>query len=85
MVTTTMNAWRVIPDIIGDGVSEQHEIMTAICETKGATYDGTDCAGELDDSTVHVSIHSALHQLLCIVYASTCQQSHWYTFGPNHH
>lgn len=49
-----MPEWGVITDIIGDGVSEQEEIMTAICETKGATFDGTDCVGELDDSTVHV-------------------------------
>ena len=55
IVSTTLLEWRVIPDIIGDGVSEQVEIMTAICETKGATFDGTDCVGELDDSTVHVS------------------------------
>lgn len=68
MVTTTMTAWGVIPHIIGDGVSEQDEIMTAICETKGSTYDGTDCAGELDDSTVYVSSH---RYRLCIdhVYA----------------
>lgn len=45
-----------MPDIIGDGVSEQFEIMTAICETKGAAFDGTDCVGDLDDSTVHVSL-----------------------------
>ena len=57
MVTTTMTEWGMIPDIIGDGVSEQEEIMTAICETKGATFDGTDCVGELDDSTVFVSTH----------------------------
>ena len=55
MVTTSMAEWDRFPDIIGDGVSEQEEIMTAICETKGATFDGTDCVGELDDSTVHVS------------------------------
>lgn len=55
MVTTSMIKWGIIPDIIGDGVSEQEEIMTVICETKGAQFDGTDCVGELDDSTVHVS------------------------------
>ncbi|CAN0009638.1 unnamed protein product [Ectocarpus sp. 12 AP-2014] len=55
VVTTTMTVWRVVPDIIGDGVSEQEEIMAAICETKGAAFDGTDCVGELDDSSVHVS------------------------------
>lgn len=54
MVSTTMTAWNLVPDIIGDGVSEQIEIMTAICETKGATFDGTDCVGELNDSTVQV-------------------------------
>lgn len=50
-----MHDWNVIPDIIGDGASEQEEIMTAICETKGATFDGADCVGELDDSIVYVS------------------------------
>lgn len=55
MVSTNIADWDVIPDIIADGVSDQEEIMTAICETKGATFDGTDCVGELDDSTVFVS------------------------------
>eukprot|EP00904_Undaria_pinnatifida_P008258 jgi/Undpi1/4562/HiC_scaffold_18.g07916.m1 len=54
MVSTTLTEWNVVPDIIGDGVSEQFEIMTAICETKGAAFDGTDCVGDLDDSTVHI-------------------------------
>ncbi|CAM9212730.1 unnamed protein product, partial [Laminaria digitata] len=56
MVTTTMPEWGLIADIIGDGVSEQEEIMTAICETKGATFDGTDCVGELDDTIVHIKL-----------------------------
>ena len=47
--------WRVIPDVIGDGVSDQQEIMAAICEAKGAGFDGTDCVGDLNDSTVYVS------------------------------
>ena len=55
MVTTTMTGWNILPDIIGDGVSDQKDIMTAICETKGATYDGVDCVGELNDASVHVS------------------------------
>lgn len=55
MVSTNTEHWDVIPDIIADGVSDQEDIMTAICETKGATFDGTDCVGELDDSTVFVS------------------------------
>lgn len=55
MVSTNIKDWNVIPDIIVDGVSDQEDIMTAICETKGATFDGTDCVGELDDSTVFVS------------------------------
>lgn len=54
MVTTTQRYWSGIPDIIGDGVSEQEEIMTAICEAKGATFDGTDCVGELNNSTLYV-------------------------------
>eukprot|EP00904_Undaria_pinnatifida_P008263 jgi/Undpi1/4567/HiC_scaffold_18.g07921.m1 len=57
MATTTMTEWPgVVPDITGDGVSEQQEIMTAICETKGGTFDGTDCVGELDDSIVHITL-----------------------------
>lgn len=55
VAATTQFEWNVIPDIIGDGVSEQQEIMTAICENKGSTFDGTDCVGELDDSLVTVS------------------------------
>lgn len=55
MVSTNTEHWDVIPDIIADGVSDQEDVMTAICETKGATFDGTDCVGELDDSTVFVS------------------------------
>lgn len=60
MVTTTMNTWRVLPDIIGDGEAEQEEIMTTICETKGATFDGTDCVGDLDDTSVYVSLAGAI-------------------------
>lgn len=55
MLSTNIEDWAVLPDIIADGVSDQEEIMTAICETKGAAYDGTDCVGELDDSPVFVS------------------------------
>ena len=55
MAATTIFDWGIIPDIIGDGVSEQQEIMTAICENKGSTFDGIDCVGELDDSLVSVS------------------------------
>lgn len=60
MVTTTMHEWGVLPDIIGDGAAEQEEIMTAICETKGATFDGTDCVGDLDDTPVYVGLASAI-------------------------
>eukprot|EP00904_Undaria_pinnatifida_P008259 jgi/Undpi1/4563/HiC_scaffold_18.g07917.m1 len=56
MVTTAMPEWARIPDIIGDGVSDQEDIMTAICETKGATFDGTDCVGELDDTIVYITL-----------------------------
>eukprot|EP00904_Undaria_pinnatifida_P008260 jgi/Undpi1/4564/HiC_scaffold_18.g07918.m1 len=56
MVTTTMTGWNILPDIIGDGVSDQKDIMTAICETKGATYDGVDCVGELNDASVHIGL-----------------------------
>lgn len=55
MLSTNIEDWAVLPDIIADGVSDQEEIMTAICETKGAAFDGTDCVGELDDSPVFVS------------------------------
>lgn len=58
MVSTTLPEWGIIPDIIGDGVSEQETIMTVICETKGARFDGADCVGDLDNSTVHVSKQS---------------------------
>lgn len=58
MVTTAMAHWDLMPDIIGNGVSDQEDIMTAICETKGASFDGTDCVGELDDSTVHITFRT---------------------------
>lgn len=60
MATVTQRYWFGIPDIIGDGVSEQEEIMTAICEAKGATFNGVDCVGELNNSTLLV-------RLLCTV------------------
>ncbi|CAN0223077.1 unnamed protein product, partial [Pylaiella littoralis] len=61
MVTTTQRYWSGIPDIIGDGVSEQEEIMTAICEAKGATFDGTDCVGELNNSTLYLNLQTGDH------------------------
>ena len=61
MVSTNIKDWNVIPDIIADGVSDQEDVMTAICETKGGTFDGTDCVGELDDSTVFVSARRTAH------------------------
>lgn len=57
MVSAAARVWDRIPDIIGTGAAEQQLIMTAICETKGAIYDGTDCVGELNDSTVWVCGH----------------------------
>lgn len=44
-----------MPDISGDGYSEQEDIMTAICTAKGAIYDGIDCVGELNNATLTVS------------------------------
>lgn len=55
VVSTTLEEWYVTPDVIGEGVSEQHVINKAICEGKGATYDGVDCVGELNDSEITVS------------------------------
>lgn len=68
MVTTTTSIWELIPDIIGDGVSDQEEIMMAICEAKGAAFDGTDCVGELNDSTFYVrfvQLHTSCH--VCLI------------------
>lgn len=59
MVTTTSSVWGVLPDIIGTGAAEQQQIMTIICEAKGAAFDGTDCVGELNDSSVVVRVESA--------------------------
>lgn len=56
MVSTNIDVWGVIPDIVADGISDQEDIMKAICETKGSTFDGTDCAGELDDTIVHINM-----------------------------
>ncbi|CAM9220801.1 unnamed protein product [Pylaiella littoralis] len=61
MVTTTTSIWELIPDIIGDGVSDQEEIMMAICEAKGAAFDGTDCVGELNDSTFYLNLRTGDH------------------------
>lgn len=47
--------WGGVPDIYGDGYSDQEEIMTAICTAKGASYDGMDCVGELNNATAIVS------------------------------
>lgn len=54
MASTAIRSWSSVPDIIADGTSDQEDVMTAICETKGATFDGTDCVGELNDATVEV-------------------------------
>lgn len=54
MASTAISTWFSVPDIIADGTSDQQDVMTAICETKGAAFDGTDCVGELNDATVEV-------------------------------
>ncbi|CAM9327321.1 unnamed protein product, partial [Hapterophycus canaliculatus] len=56
VVSTTLVAWPTRPDYIGTGESEQHVINAAICEGKGATYDGVDCVGELNDSEITVNL-----------------------------
>ncbi len=55
VVSTSMSVWGLIPDVVGDGVSDQVGIMAAICEAKGAAFDGADCVGDLNDATVFVS------------------------------
>lgn len=55
VASTAIVSWSFFPDIICDGQSDQEEIMTAICEAKGATYDGVDCVGDLNDATFTVS------------------------------
>ncbi|CAM9855253.1 unnamed protein product [Ascophyllum nodosum] len=46
--------WGRIPDLIAEASADQEVVMTAICETKGAAFDGTDCVGELDETAVTV-------------------------------
>lgn len=48
MVSAGNDFWNVIPDFIGDGIGDQEEIMTAICEGIGQEVDGTDCDGDAD-------------------------------------
>ena len=48
--------WGRIPDLIAEASADQEVIMTAICETKGAAFDGIDCVGELDETAVTVSL-----------------------------
>eukprot|EP00904_Undaria_pinnatifida_P002876 jgi/Undpi1/1258/HiC_scaffold_109.g14172.m1 len=45
VVSTTLEGWYVIPDYIGDGSGDQEEIMEAICDGIGESFDGTDCDG----------------------------------------
>ena len=47
--------WGRIPDLIAEASADQEVIMTAICETKGARFVGTDCVGALDETAVTVS------------------------------
>lgn len=44
-----------MPDVVAEGSSDQKVIMSIICGGKGATFDGTDCVGELNDSPIRVS------------------------------
>lgn len=45
MVSTAIEEWGVITDYIGDGTSDQEEIMRATCDAAGQGFDGTDCDG----------------------------------------
>lgn len=65
MVSTAFPHWSryrltngpgVLPNIFAEASADQELIMTAICETKGAVFDGTDCVGELDDTPVTVGL-----------------------------
>ena len=49
------SGWGRIPDLFVEASADQEVIMTAICETKGATFDDTDCVGDLDETAVTVS------------------------------
>lgn len=40
-----IDSWSVIPDLIGDGTSDQEEIMTAICKGAGEGFGGVTCDG----------------------------------------
>lgn len=40
-----IDSWGVIPDLIGDGTSDQEEIMTAICKGAGEGFGGVTCDG----------------------------------------
>ena len=45
MVSTTIEEWNLVPDYIGDGSGDQEEIMQAVCDGIGESFDGTDCDG----------------------------------------
>ncbi|CAN0345437.1 unnamed protein product, partial [Ascophyllum nodosum] len=48
------SGWGRIPDLFVEASADQEVIMTAICETKGTAFDGTDCVGDLDETAVTI-------------------------------
>ena len=45
VASTMIESWSVIPDYIGDGNSDQEELMTAICKGAGEGFGGVTCDG----------------------------------------
>lgn len=45
VASTMIDSWGVIPDYIGDGTSDQEELMTAICAGAGEGFGGVTCDG----------------------------------------
>ncbi|CAM9500688.1 unnamed protein product [Scytosiphon promiscuus] len=80
VVSTTLEEWWVQPDYIGDGVSEQHVINAAICEGKGATYDGVDCVGELNDAEITINLQYGEYYVdgPIFVKSGVTLDGHWY-------
>lgn len=52
--------WGVTPDYIGDGTSDQEELMTAICAGAGEGFGGVAC-----DGVVSGTPQVALRFLVC--------------------
>lgn len=68
VVSAANDFWNVIPDFIGDGIGDQEEIMTAICDGIGQVVDGTDCDGDAADTVeVHIKKTDVLQLRLLIL------------------